>query len=130
MESMMDAWTRDTPNPLTPVRGNPVVANPSLKYLQSGFAVSGPLRRDKLFLYVNAELERTDDPGTNFAAARTGASGFGVSRVQASIMDSIRNRMIQVYIYDPGGYEGYINETDNNKVLAKLDWNISANHNL
>jgi hypothetical protein len=112
------------------VRGNPVVANPSLKYLQSGFAVSGPLRRDKLFLYVNAELERTDDPGTNFAAARTGVSGFGVSRVQASIMDSIRNRMIQVYNYDPGGYEGYINKTDNNKVLAKLDWNISANHNL
>ncbi|HEV8358279.1 MAG TPA: carboxypeptidase regulatory-like domain-containing protein [Gemmatimonadales bacterium] len=112
------------------VRGTPIVANPSLKYVQSGFAVGGPLKRDKAFFYVNAELERTDDPGTNFAAARTGVSGFGVSRVQAVIMDSIRNRMMQVYNYDPGPYEGYINKTDNNKLLAKLDWNLSPSHNL
>src|ERR1041385_5403683 len=38
------------------VRGSPVVANPSLKYVQSGFALSGPLKRDKAFFYVNAEL--------------------------------------------------------------------------
>ena len=112
------------------VRGSPVVANPSLKYVQSGFALSGPLKRDKAFFYVNAELERTDDPGSNFAAASSGVSGFGVSRVQATIMDSIRNRMIQVYNYDPGGYQGYINKTDNNKVLAKLDWNLSSSSNL
>ena len=112
------------------VRGTPIVANPSLKYIQSGAALSGPIKRDKAFFYVNAELERTDDPGTNFAAARSGVSGFGVSRVQTAIMDSIRRRMIQVYNYDPGGYEGYIHSTDNNKLLAKLDWNLSPNHNL
>ena len=112
------------------VRGQDVVADPDLSFIQSGFSFSGPLVRDKLFFFVNAELERTDDPGTNFAASEGGTPGFGVSRVEASIMDSIRQRMIDVYQYDPGPYQGYINETDNNKVIAKLDWNINPSNNL
>ncbi|MGH7675084.1 MAG: carboxypeptidase regulatory-like domain-containing protein, partial [Gemmatimonadales bacterium] len=113
------------------VSGSEVIANPELSYIQSGFAISGPLIRDKLFFYVNAELERTDDPGSNFVANRGEPPGtFGVSRVRASTMDSIRQRMISEYSYDPGPYEGYINETDNNKLLLKLDWNINDNNNL
>ena len=106
-----------------------MVANPDLSFIQSGFSLSGPLVRDKLFFFVNAELERTDDPGTNFAASQ-GSPGFGISRVEASVMDAIRQRMIDAYSYDPGPYEGYINETNNNKVLAKLDWNINQSNNL
>jgi hypothetical protein len=111
------------------VRGEEVVANPDLKFIQSGFSLSGPLVRDKLFFFVNAELERTDDPGTNFAAG-SGTPGFGVSRVQASVMEAIRQRMIDVYQYDPGPFQGYINETNNDKVIAKLDWNINPSNNL
>jgi len=112
------------------VSGRPVVANPDLSFIQSGFSVSGALIPDKLFFYLNGELERTDDPGTNFAAARPGVSGFGVSRVQASVMDAIRQRLIQEYGYDPGPYEGYVHETDNTKLLAKLDWNLNENNSL
>ncbi len=111
------------------VRGEDVVANPDLKFIQSGFSLSGPLVRDKLFFFVNAELERTDDPGTNFVAG-SGAPGFGVSRVQASVMDAIRQRLVDEYGYDPGPFQGYINETNNDKVLAKLDWNINQSNNL
>ena len=111
------------------VRGEEVVANPDLKFIQSGFSLSGPLVQDKLFFFVNAELERTDDPGTSFAAS-AGTPGFGISRVERSVMDAIRQRMIDAYDYDPGVYEGYINETNNNKVLAKLDWNINPSNNL
>ncbi len=110
------------------VSGQEVVANPDLGFVQAGASFSGALIQDKLFFYVNGEIERTDDPGTNFAAS-TGSAGFGISRVQRVIMDSIRNRMIQEYNYDPGEYEGYINETDNNKLLVKLDWNVNANNN-
>ncbi len=111
------------------VRGEEVVADPDLSFIQSGFSLSGPLARDKLFFFVNAELERTDDPGTNFAAS-SGSPGFGVSRVEASVMEAIRQRMISAYDYDPGVFQDYINETNNNKVIAKLDWNINANNNL
>jgi len=112
------------------VRKQKIVANPTLKYLQSGFAFSGPIKRNTLFFYINAELERTDDPGSNFIASTGGASGLGISRVQATTMDAIRQRLIDQYDYDPGPYQGYIHETDNNKVLAKLDWNINASNNL
>ena len=112
------------------VRGAKVIANPDLKFLQSGFSISGPIIRNKLFFFLNGELERTDDPGTNFVASRNGATGFGISRVQAAQMDAIRNRLIQGYNYDPGPYEGYINQTRNGKALAKLDYNVNANNNL
>ena len=113
------------------VSGNPVVANPDLSFLQSGVSFSGPLVRDKLFFFVNGEVERTDDPGTNFVACRTGCTspGFGVSRARADVLDQISARLA-TYGYETGPYEGYIHETDNNKLLVRLDWNISENHNL
>ena len=112
------------------VRGNPVLANPDLTFIQSGFSFGGPLVRDKLFFFLNGEIERTDEPGTNFVADRGGTLDFGESRVRASTMDSIRQRMIAEYNYDPGEYEGYVHETNNNKLLLKLDWNLSASSNL
>jgi hypothetical protein len=112
------------------VSGTTVVANPDLTYNQSGAAISGPIIKDKLFFYVNGEIERTKDPGSDFVASTGSTSGLGVSRVQASVMDAIRQRMISAYNYDPGPYEGYFFHTDNNKVIAKLDWNISPSQTL
>ena len=111
------------------VMGEQVVANPDHRFVQTGIGVSGPIIRNTLFFYLNGEVERTRDPGSNFRASRGGASGLGISRVDAQIMDSIRNRLIQEYDYDPGSYEGYSHETNNDKLLLKLDWNVSpANH--
>jgi hypothetical protein len=110
------------------VRGQPVTANPDLKFIQSGVSLSGPLIRDKLFFFVNGELERTDDPGSNFVASTGGSSGLGISRVNEDTMNLIRQRMITAYNYDPGPFEGYINETNNDKVLAKLDWNVNQDN--
>ena len=111
------------------IRGQQVVANPDLTYNQSGFTVSGPIVENKLFFFLNGEIERRTDPGTNFAANR-GTAGFGVSRVKASDLELIRQRMKTVYGYDPGPYDGYSNKTPNEKLLLKLDWNVSENHNL
>ena len=46
------------------------------------------------------------------------------------VMDAIRNRMIEVYGYDPGVYQGYNFNTDNEKILLKLDWNVNENHSV
>ena len=111
------------------VRGSKVVANPDLTYRQQGLSFGGPLIKDKLFFFVTAEFERNDDPGTNFVASSGTTSGFGVSRVTRATMDAISARLRQEYGYETGPYEGYINETDNNKVLAKIDWNINERNN-
>ena len=112
------------------VRGVDVVANPDLSFNQSGISVSGPLVQNKLFFFVNGEIERRQDPGSNFVADRDGNITFGESRVRASVMDSIRQRMKTVYGYETGAYENYVHETNNEKIIAKLDWNINENNNL
>ncbi|HSD31174.1 MAG TPA: carboxypeptidase regulatory-like domain-containing protein [Gemmatimonadales bacterium] len=112
------------------VSGSKVVANPDLSYVQTGASVSGPLKRDRLFFFIDAEIERTANPGSNFVASRNGSSGLGISRVDATIMDSIRNRMIQQYGYDPGPYEGYKHHTDNDKLIGKIDWNVNPGNTL
>jgi len=114
-------------------RGSTVVANPDLGFIQGGASVSGPLIHDKLFFFVNGEIERSHQPGSDFVACTTTCTGplpLGVSRVNATIMDSIRTRMIQAYNYDPGPYEGYVHHTDNDKLIAKLDWNVNPNNTL
>jgi hypothetical protein len=114
------------------VRGEAVTADPRLSYQQSGFSLGGPLQRDRLFFFFNAEIERTDNAGSDYVACTTTCGSatqpLGVSRVRRSTMDSIRQRMMTEYNYDPGPYEGYIHETNNDKLLLRVDWNVSANH--
>jgi len=114
------------------VRGSPVVANPDLGFFQGGASISGAIIRDKLFFFVNGEVERSHQPGSNFVACTTctGTLPLGVSRVDARILDSIRTRMIQAYSYDPGPYQGYVHHTDNDKLIAKLDWNVNPSNTL
>lgn len=112
------------------VRGNEVIARPDLSFNQTGFSVSGPFVKDKLFFFLNAEIDRREDPGTNFIANRGGSVDFGESRVSASVMDQIRQRMMDVYRYDTGPYEGFIHKTQNEKILFKMDWNINESNNL
>ncbi len=109
------------------VRGQKVVANPKLSYNQSGVSVSGPIIRNELFFFLNAEIDRREDPGSDFVANR-GVDGFGISRVRASALDSIRNRLKNVYGYETGPYENYTHETQSEKLLLKLDWLINDNH--
>ncbi|OLD61673.1 MAG: hypothetical protein AUI33_14310, partial [Ignavibacteria bacterium 13_1_40CM_2_61_4] len=114
------------------VRGSQVIANPDLGFIQAGASVSGALVHDKLFFFVNGEIERSHEPGSNFVACTvcTGTLPLGVSRVSADTLDKIRNRMITNYGYDPGPYQGYLHHTDNDKLIAKLDWNVNASNTL
>jgi hypothetical protein len=112
------------------VKGSDVIADPDLSFNQTGFSLGGPLIKDKLFFFVNGEIERRDDPGTNFVADQDGNLTFGESRVDAETMDRIRDVMRSSYEYETGPYEGFVHETNNDKLLLKLDWNINASNNL
>lgn len=112
------------------VEGATVSARPDLAFNQSGVTFSGSLVRDRLLFFVNAEIERRDDPGSDFVADRDGVLELGESRVRADVMDAIRERMISAYGYDPGPYEDYVHSTDSDKLLAKIDWNANDRHHL
>ena len=113
--------------------GDVTVRNPDLKFNQTGFSLGGPIIKDKLFFFTNAEITRRDDPALTFRPARDAAEAQralngqadGVSRVLESDLTAIRQRLIDVYGYDPGAFQDYIYKTSSDKLLAKLDWNIN-----
>ncbi len=111
------------------VRGNKIFV-PDLNHLQSGFSIGGPIIKNKLFFFANAELERRSDLGSNFLAARPGLTGSNVSRVSAADMERVSKILKDHYGYETGAYEGYTHRTDNQKGIIKLDYNINKDHTL
>lgn len=97
---------------------------------QYGFRLGGPVIKNKLFFFVNAEANRRSDPATNFIARRPGVSGDNVANVDAFVLDELRNFLITNYNYNPGSYENYQQITYGDNATARIDWNISNQHRL
>lgn len=102
---------------------------PDLNQGQFGFSLGGPIIKDKFFFFVNAELERRSDLGTNGWVANRGQSGANVSRVSAADFDKVATALRGLG-YEPGAYEDFTFATNNNKAIVKLDYNISDKHKL
>jgi len=111
------------------VYGNDILV-PDLTHLQTGFSIGGPIIKNKLFFFANAEIERRSDLGTNFIAGRPGLAGSNVSRVSASDMERVSRILKNKYGYETGLYEGYSHRTDNQKGIIKLDFNINKDHSM
>ncbi len=109
------------------VKGNDIF-RADLQHLQSGFSLGGPIIKDKLFFFANAEIERRGDLGTEWVAKRDGLTGSNVSRVLASDLELVSKTLKDRYGYETGPYENYTHRTDNQKALFKLDYVINKNH--
>lgn len=95
-----------------------------------GMTISGPIIKDKLFFFINAEVEKASRPGITFSPK--GGSGNGtISNVPIDSLAKLANYLKSTYNFDPGAYDNFPNfDTKNHKILAKLDWNISTVHKL
>lgn len=92
-----------------------------------GFRAGGPIIENELFFFVSGEFKRRNDP------LNVGVQGSGARRtigVDESTFNAIQDIAENQYGYDPGGYDLLTQEQDNNKFLAKLDWNINDDHKL
>lgn len=103
------------------------VTRGDLSQLQTGFSLGGPIVKNKLFFFANLEIERRSDLGSYFAANR-GTTGPNVSRVSATDLEMVSSMLRDIYGYETGSYEDYKHDTDNQKGLLKLDWNMSKAH--
>ncbi|RYG22304.1 MAG: TonB-dependent receptor [Chitinophagaceae bacterium] len=98
-----------------------------------GLSFGGPIVKDKLFFFVNYEKKGTTQPG-NARIANTPslpystAAGSVIAPASASFLDNVKSYLLSKYGYDPGVYQGYSNISENEKMFARLDWNISKNH--
>ncbi|MBK0381603.1 TonB-dependent receptor [Pedobacter sp. SD-b] len=90
-----------------------------------GFSLGGPIIKNKLFFFINAESEKNVNPGISYTP--TGGSGSGnVSTTTAADLKKVSDYVKQKFGYNTGAYDNFPNfETKNTKILAKLDWNIN-----
>ena len=111
------------------VSGNSIVV-PDLTQFQTGFSLGGPLVKNKLFFFVNAEIDNREDLGTTFVARAPGIAGENVARVEASDLELVSSALRSRFGYETGPYEGYLHETNSTKGIVKLDWAINTSHTL
>lgn len=115
------------------------------RYLMYGASVGGPIIKDKLFFFLNAEADMSVVPGpsrrlSNYVDDGTGRlvrdgnkeiftdGKDGVARPSAVVLDAFHNYLMDNYGYDTGVYKGYSSDAPSFKVLGRLDWNITRNH--
>lgn len=99
----------------------------------AGFSVGGPIVKDKLFFFVNAEYTVDDLPGSSNVARTDASQEFGndvsYNRPLVSQMNEIKD-FLGTMGYNPGRYQEYSLSTPDYKMLARLDWNINENNSL
>lgn len=90
-----------------------------------GLAFGGPILEDRLFFFVAYEkLEGANIFDRGPADASVGTPVLGVNQAQ---LDRIAQIAQTVYGYDPGGFPPSL-AVEDEKYIAKLDWNITDNH--
>jgi hypothetical protein len=119
------------------VRGEDIFV-PSLEQTQAGFSIGGPIIKDKLFFFANYEIDKRSDLGSSFVANNgDGVTGVNESRVLESDLINVYNALANLkdangnsFGYNPGAYQGFIHNSNSNKGIIKLDWNINDNNKL
>lgn len=103
-----------------------------LDITQYALSLGGPIIKNKLFFFVNVDRTAEVRPGQSRVAATAerpfNATNSNVARPTTGELDMIKNYLINTYGYNPGLYEGYSNKSNNDKFLARLDWNINKNN--
>lgn len=99
-----------------------------------GFSLGGPIVKNKLFFFVNGEMEDNVKAGPTAYARPDGTEWDPTDnlyhRPTVSDMNAIQNYLATTYGYDPGSYQGYSDKAPAHKLLARLDWNIDENNTL
>ena len=95
---------------------------PELSQNQTGFSFGGPIKKNKLFFFINFERDDRYDLGSYYVASRPGLTGDNVSRVTAEDLDRV-SAALATLGYETGPYENYLHRTYSDKGIVKLDWN-------
>jgi len=87
---------------------------------QFGGTLGGPIVKSTSFFLGNLEWGRKETP-SGYSISGTSGIGFGRQAEAQRFLDIMRRR----YGYNPGTLDEYIRGTDNNKVFARADFNLS-----
>ncbi len=91
---------------------------PKFSNVQTGFRLGGPIIKNKLFFFVNGEIDRERQPYQNISGAPD------------SVIQQFTNILQQKYGLNPGTANTYTALTPSNKVFARVDYNMSETEKL
>lgn len=86
-----------------------------------GVRVGGPIIKDKLFFFVNAEVQRQETPQPYDVTNYIGSSSADIPNV-ISTLNGLG--------YDPGAFDNNTSFLNSEKIIAKLDYNLGTKHKL
>lgn len=107
--------------------------------------LGGPIIEDKLFFFVNGEFRRQSSPLDTQVGDVQGPNTFQVGSTTlqsiselrgtpigstAELLEQIQNIAQNQYDFNPGSTSPFSQDENNEKFLAKIDWNINNNNRL
>ena len=97
-----------------------------------GFTLGGPIIKNKLFFFVNAEYSTIPTVVNRWRGSVDGVANPDayISRVPNSVLQEVSEFVKDKYGYDTGSWTDYPATESNTKILARLDWNINDAHKL
>lgn len=96
-----------------------------------GFRLGGPIIKNKLFFFANAEKEKSSFPGIEWSPSTDGLGDAkkNISRTSVADLQTMKQYLTDTYNYDPGNYQDFGNFlSENYKILGRIDWNINTNN--
>ena len=97
-----------------------------------GFTLGGPIIKNKLFFFVNAEYANIPTVVNRWRASEDGVMDPDnyISRTTLADLKKVSDFVKDQYGYDTGSWTDYPANESNMKLLARIDWNINDNHKL
>ena len=97
-----------------------------------GFTLGGPIIKNKLFFFVNAEYSKSPSQAVTWRGSKDGKGDETkyLSYATESDLETISEFVKSKYGYDTGSWTEFPADESNVKILARLDWNINDNNKL
>lgn len=97
-----------------------------------GLTFGGPIIKNKLFFFVNAEMVKTPTIANRWQASTDGVADPDnyISRTTVDDLQAVSDHVKQKYGYNTGSFTKFPADESNYKILARLDWNINDMHRL
>ena len=95
-----------------------------------GFKLGGPIIKNKLFFFVNGEMDKTPTIANRWRASENGVADADnyISRATVADLQKVSDHLKSKYGYDTGSFTDFPADESNYKLLARVDWNINDMH--